>query len=272
MLIDGGDLLSPVKKYPNSYAELYLQSFNLMGYDAMNIGEGELRFGLPLVRHLDQLADFPLLGANTHATDPSWQPFMVKAIAGVRVAVIGIIAHRFPIRYAALSLAPESPVAKELIERLRGQADMIVVAAHMNDNQARDLIQSVAGIDLLLLGHIKKDIPGEMINDTLLVSPGKKGENVNVVDVDYDLQKRAIRRLTSELYPLGNDIEKDPEIIALLGPFNEKFEAMRNAEYRQDQTKQGEIRQLVDDSLKMTPEEFFNTYDPQLIPQPKEQP
>ena len=176
MLLDGGNLISPAKKYPGLYAELYLRAFNLMGYDAMNIGPLDLRYGISMIKHLETLADFPLLSADMRSKGTVSQPFIVKDMGEVKVAVIGSIGDPSMITDAPMNLEPIATVIKELVDRLRKQADMVVLMTHMPHDQARVLIQSVGNIDLVLLGNIKQEIVGEMVGTTMMVGPGEKGE------------------------------------------------------------------------------------------------
>src|SRR5206468_2795023 len=68
-------------------------AMNTLGYDAMVVGNHEFNFGLKNLDRARSEAKFPWLSANTELVSGSGKPFaryLLKTLAGVKVAVIGV--------------------------------------------------------------------------------------------------------------------------------------------------------------------------------------
>ena len=82
-----------------------------------------------------------------------------------------------------------------------------------------------------------------------------------------------IAGMTPAIHSLSDDLTNAAEVIALIAPFNEKVEHTRNQEYRaRKMERANEIKDMVNESLKMKPQEFFKAYDSQLTPKKDLQP
>ncbi len=74
-------------------------AMNALGYDAMVVGNHEFNFGLPNLDRARADAHFPWLSANTVVATQEGKPFaryLLKTVAGVKVAVIGITTPAIP--------------------------------------------------------------------------------------------------------------------------------------------------------------------------------
>src|ERR1039458_1268123 len=122
-----------------------MRAMNLLGYDAMTLGNHEFNAGLANLARARQEAKFPWLSANTtvNATpvrggaEREFAGYIVKTVGDVKVAVIGITTPLIPLWERAENLgayrflAPIDAV-RGAVARLRKEErpDLIVVAAH----------------------------------------------------------------------------------------------------------------------------------------------
>ena len=104
LLIDCGDTIqgtplesvyqSAVEKGRKPGADPMILAMNRLGYDAMTVGNHEYNFGLKNLNAARDAAHLPWLSANTvvasSASDRPFAPYLVKTVAGIKVAVIGI--------------------------------------------------------------------------------------------------------------------------------------------------------------------------------------
>jgi 2',3'-cyclic-nucleotide 2'-phosphodiesterase / 3'-nucleotidase len=79
-----------------------MAAMNALRFDAMTLGNHELNYGLRNLEAARSHARFPWLSANTQLTSGSaakpFEPYIVKEIDGVRVAIIGITTPSIPLR------------------------------------------------------------------------------------------------------------------------------------------------------------------------------
>ena len=103
-MLDAGDLF--FKKYGSSTQEnnsknsgpkanLILESLNLMGYDAMAIGDDDLTLGKDFLSDLSKKANFPFLSSNVideASGKPLFHSTLVKEVNGFRIGMFSLLA------------------------------------------------------------------------------------------------------------------------------------------------------------------------------------
>ncbi len=180
LLLDSGDTIegSPVEALVFSGAipdrgDPIVRAMNLLGYDAMAIGNHEFNFGLERLQKSRREARFPWLSANTVGKDgkPAFAPYIVTVVAGVRVGILGLTTKNIPFweppaHVAGLEFLDTVETAKRYVPILRGKekCDAVIVLTHQGferdpatgkengssaENQAYAIATEVAGIDLL---------------------------------------------------------------------------------------------------------------------------
>ena len=243
------------------YADLFVGALNQMGYDALNLGERELFGGMDLVTRMKDMADFPLISSNVSSNDPLWKPYVIKEIDHVRVAILGILSPRFNLNNSAVSVEQPQVSLKGLMAHLNDKADIFVLLSHMGLKGTLDLIKEVPGVDIAIIGHMIKPLEGKRVGKTLVISPGNKGERVGVIHVAWDTQKKKIVKMDHNIYPLGDDIESDNDILELVREFNLKVDKLRAVEFKRKKKEQdAQVKALIERSKNMKPEEFIKFY------------
>lgn len=96
LLLDAGNLLGGDGSDAaiRFKAQTSIAVMNLMGYDALNLGAGELTLGRSFLERQHGAASFPFLSANLADPVPGEQPFAAYAIkkAGhLRVGIVGLV-------------------------------------------------------------------------------------------------------------------------------------------------------------------------------------
>lgn len=170
LLFDCGDFSQGTPYYNMFRGELEVKMMNLMGYDAMTIGNHEFDFGLENMARLFRMAYFPVVCANYEVAGTPLEglvkPYVVLERQGVRVGVFGLsprveglvqadkcqgIVYRDPI-----------PVAREMVRLLRKEekCDVVICLSHLGlygsglgDAGDEVLAAQTEGIDLILGGH-----------------------------------------------------------------------------------------------------------------------
>lgn len=220
-----------------------MRVMNHLGYDAMVLGNHEFNFGLKVLDRARADARFPWLSANTETLPGSgrkpFQAYIVKTVAGVKLAVIGITTPAIPQwekpeNYAGLRFLPGKEAAARAVARLRSseRPDLIIAAVHAGlsgdarENMTRQIAEQVAGIDAIVYGHSHQQAEEKRIGDVLLMQP--KNWGISLGRIDFELERAGPRwkviRKSSRLLPVTSKTEADPEVLRLARPYHEVTE------------------------------------------------
>ena len=116
-----------------------IRAMNLVGYDAMAVGNHEFDFGLERLEASRRQAAFPWLSANALGPDgePAFPPYSVREVAGVRVGILGVVTPHVdrwesPGRLGGLRFGDSVAAARRWVPVLKGRerCDLVVVIAH----------------------------------------------------------------------------------------------------------------------------------------------
>ena len=178
-LIDGGDelqgsiLTDDVASKEPEAPHPAIAAMNMMGYDAMTLGNHEFDWGVPAMLQMLSTAEFPILCENIRTGDGELLTGIGWTIierGGVRLAVIGVDTPMIPIIEAGeegvddLLYEPASNAVRRAIEEIGDRADIIMVSAHMGmeaqydeDNgtdSARKILEDNPEVDVLQVAHM----------------------------------------------------------------------------------------------------------------------
>ena len=187
-----------------------IRAMNLVGYDAMAVGNHEFDFGRARLEQSARQARFPFLSANTLGEDgePVFPPYVVKQVGGVRVGLLGLVTPRVanwesPSRIEGLHFGDSVEAARRWVPVLRGRerCALVVVLAHESferdprtgaerrgagENQAWAVATRVPGIDLLLSGHEHAVVAPQKLQGVWVSQPGRYGNTVTRFDVTFE--------------------------------------------------------------------------------------
>lgn len=189
LLVAAGDMIQG-----NNWANFFqggsvIDLMNLMRFDAMSAGNHEFDYGPEILKKRIREANFPVLGANVRGMEDFLQPYVIRDIEGVRIALIGIITEDTPVttnpkNVAGLTFASPAAILPALINKLRKEADVIVVLSHIGFNADRLLAATVGDIDIIIGGHshTRVDKP-VLIGKTVVVQDYEHGKTLGVLDL-----------------------------------------------------------------------------------------
>src|SRR5882762_938504 len=216
LLLDSGDTIqgTPLEYYHNKKnnqpPDPMMLGMNALHYDAMAVGNHEFNFGLPVLEKARSEAEFPWLSANSYdkgTNQTHYKPYIIKEVAGVRIAVLGLTTPGIPNwenapNYAGLEFREPVSAAKKWVPVLRGKerADVVVIAMHMgleqdlrtgeinpgqvtNENRAIAIAKQVPGVDLIFMGHTHVPVSSLVINGVQLIQANFWGRHLARVDL-----------------------------------------------------------------------------------------
>jgi 2',3'-cyclic-nucleotide 2'-phosphodiesterase/3'-nucleotidase len=239
----------------NTPPDPMMLAMNAIGVDAMAVGNHEYNFGLAVLEKARREAKFPWLSANTYDTatgQPHYAPYIIKAMQGVRVGVLGLTTPGIPSwddpkNYAGLEFREPLAEAKRWVARLRTEehADLVIVAMHMgleedlatgavhpgqvpNENQALAIARQLDGVDVIVMGHTHRDVPAVVVHTTLLTQASAWGRHLARADVymekDAKGQWRTAAKSARTIAVTGTT-PVDPEIAKLAEPYDRETRA-----------------------------------------------
>ena len=176
-----------------------------IGYDAVTLGNNEgLTYTYEQLNDYYQILSIPVVCANIRPCGqrrrPEWLlPSMILRKAGMNIGLIGLTAP-FEAYYQLLGWHADDPIAAadREVQRLRGQADMIVVLSHLGLSQDELLASRVAGIDLILGAHTHHLLEKPLhVGRTAISAAGKFGRYMGELQLRKpdDRQDDAERRI-----------------------------------------------------------------------------
>ena len=231
-------------------------AMNALGYDAMVAGNHDFNFGLKNQMASRRLARFPWISANTK-TEPGaavspFAPWVVKTVAGVKVAIIGITTPGIPMweppeHYKGYRFTDGRAAAEEAVATLKASEhpDIILVAAHAglgpesakgpapetSENMVEAIATHVAGIDAMVFGHTHQSLPGKRIGGVLLMQPKNWGMSLGRMDFKLSREGTGAWKVTgkdSHLIPVAASTPPDPRILDIARPYHELAERYLN--------------------------------------------
>ena len=191
LFLAGGDLMQGSNLSNLNLGRPVIEALNLMGLDASAVGNHELDFGLDVLRARAVEARFPFLAANIKGSD-IWSASVVRQVGPVRVALFGLTTTETPVathprNVAGLTFLQPDEVAKEMVAKLRSEADIVVLLSHLGFDEEEKLAAAVPGIDVIVGGHSHTRIETPVrVGDTLVLQAYEKGKCLGRLDLKLD--------------------------------------------------------------------------------------
>ncbi|MCL5958311.1 MAG: hypothetical protein M1358_03165 [Chloroflexi bacterium] len=241
LLLDSGDAFFGETVADNSQGRVMVDAMNVLGYDAMTLGEQDLSQGLQALANRQGEARFPILSANVSVPgllEPKFKPYVILDMKGRRVAIIGLttLDARYAPAEVVRQLKIEDPfeAAQRCVQEVRQQTNVVIVLSHLGLYTDKELARRVPGITLIVGGHTSdltrppiamKD--GKQIEapeseqhpvDTLIVQGGKEGQNLGTLQMQID-DNGKITGFQGRVMPLTKSFADDPQMEQLLQPY-----------------------------------------------------
>lgn len=194
LLLSGGDVNTGVPESDLQDAEPDFKGMNLVGYDAMTLGNHEFDNPLEVLRMQEKWAKFPFLSANIYDTQSGkrlFKPYQIFDKQGVKIAVMGLTTDDTvrignPANFPGVEFRVPALEAKKVVEELRAneQPDIIIAATHMghydNGEHGSNASGDVEMARSLPAGYLDMIVGGHS-QDPVCMS----AENKNYKQADY---------------------------------------------------------------------------------------
>ena len=271
LLLDGGDTWQGSATSLWTNAQDMVDACKLLGVDVMT-GHWEFTYGMQRVKEIVEKdfagkVDFVAQNVKTNDFgDPVFKPYVIRAINGVPVAIIGqafpytpIANPRHMVADWAFGIQDENMQA--MVDEARGKgAQLVVVISHNGMDVDLKMASRVRGIDAIFGGHTHDGVPmavpvSNAGGTTLVTNAGSNSKFLGVMDFDVkggklvDYRYRLLPVFANQLKP---DAEMDALITKVRAPYldklNEKLAVTDGLLYRRGNFN-GSWDQLLCDAL-----------------------
>jgi hypothetical protein len=264
-----GDFYGTADVFNEAKSHFVARMMEVLGYDAIGIGEMDLNFGLSALVKDARDYHLPVVCANLIARGDSlrvrrggpadkdadrmgtaFPPYVIVERGGTRFGFLGLLspatravrgAAETPKKVESLTYVIDDPLtaAKSMVPKVRAACDIMVVLAHMSQEEATALAQAVPGIDFVVLGHDAQGQPlGEpvMVGETALVRATYQGMHIGELGVMLGARGK-MESYRNRIYPLLASFPDDPEMAKMLDEFDAQNRESQKELYAREQLK-----------------------------------
>jgi 2',3'-cyclic-nucleotide 2'-phosphodiesterase/3'-nucleotidase len=290
ILIDVGDVYQGIDVSLRSKGALMIDLLNHLQYDAWVIGNHEFDWGIECFEHALQQSNMPVLAANmlmerklpgefpdTKHPFARIQPFILKEVAGIKLAIIGVTTPGmqfwlWPEFTRGLDFRhPVEPVRRAIMTAKSRGADAIVVTGHMGlknrtggddfANTVMALTSEFPEIVVYIAGHTHQDIPSRLTNGVLFTQADHFGIHAGRVNLLFDRNSKKLLRREAICELMDNRFAFDSTIIsraksqlaeseaALSEPIGDLAETLRG---RSDPGRPSDVEMLIGAAIMET--------------------
>ena len=221
LILSAGDLNTGIPESDMLDAEPDIIAMNMIGYDAMTLGNHEFDKSREILMKQQELAEFPFLSANVVKKDsgePLVEAYVIKEYNGLKVAIFGLTLERTPTvtmpeNTADIVFENVVEVAKELVPTLREEADIVIALTHIglyseDSNHYEDgdiyLASQVPGIDVIVGGHTHTKLTEpKVVNGTVIVQAGAYSEYMGKLELTVDTEADKVTESKYELVSIN---------------------------------------------------------------------
>jgi 2',3'-cyclic-nucleotide 2'-phosphodiesterase (5'-nucleotidase family) len=166
--------------------QLIIEAFNLMGCDAVGIGEDDLRLGTKAFAKVKKTADFPFVSANVfkkygrRVSDP----YVIKNAGGLRWGIFSLMSVKPSLKAQNRNWKVSDPMSagSQVVEELQGKADIIILLAAMSLRELRAFLPQVPGITIAVAGNNPSGLRRPLqVGQTIVVSSNAYGRYLGVL-------------------------------------------------------------------------------------------
>ena len=260
-------------------ADLGLQAMDQMGYAAMNLGVIDFSLGIDFLKKVTSQTTIPLVTSNLVYKEsglPFGKKYVIASTGDVKVGILGIMpADTFEnlptvlTRDALEIIAPEKTL-KDLIPQVKNEADIIVLLSQCGLKATNLLIDNLDGIDLAIIGDVKKgelagkkgpcgggsdgEEPLRADKKALIMLVGRQGESLGSVLFTIDAAGQVIQR-QGKMIPVDKSVAPDVQIAGITG--DDIYKKIMQEKKMRKEKRRMKIAREMKELRKLTPEEYI---------------
>jgi 2',3'-cyclic-nucleotide 2'-phosphodiesterase (5'-nucleotidase family) len=230
LLVDLGDNFKGSTRQGKLKAQTMMKALARMNYDAITLGDKDLLYGNGF---FNSIQNIPWVAANLQLEGHTLPPSRTKVLAnGLKVFVTAVADPELFYASSDSNVKLSDPLAalQQQIDNARKSEspDLVVVLTHMPRDKGMKFLE-VAGIDVVINGHIEKDtdlidmIPVQRAGK-IFVQPGPLGQKMGELRVR--VHPDGNKTYQQKMARLGSKAPMDPEMTQLYEAYNAEVEEL----------------------------------------------
>ncbi len=246
ILVDGGDQFQGTLFYTYYKGALAAEMMNLLGYDAMTVGNHEFDDGPEVLASFMSAINFPILMSNADVTaEPLLAGKLAKSTViergGAKLGLIGLTPQDTDeLASPGPGVVFGDPIAavQAEVDRLSAEGiDKIIVLSHSGYGLDQQIAAQTTGVDVIVGGHSNSLLSNSndradgpyptMVGDTAIVQAYAYGKYLGELNVLFDDAGKVIKA-EGEPVLIDAAVPEDPATLARIAEAAAPLEAIRN--------------------------------------------
>ena len=262
ILLNAGDLVQGTPVSTLFHGLPVYEIANLFGYSAATLGNHEFDYGWLQARKFVAIAKYPIVSSNLVDAKGELftpKPYTILKVNHLRVAVIGGITDDLPTLTNPKVMGGWHPLpvvetVRKYAAELRGQADLVVVLAHINGAEEQAILDSVPDVAVSITGHIHEGLSEAKTHDgRVLVRMKCYGEDLGRLDLQVDTENRKVTGWKWKQIPVDHTkIEPAPDVLATITKWEAKVKELvdRPLAVSQRAFTEDEVKRLIERAIR----------------------
>lgn len=235
ILVDVGDTIQ------GNSSELFIKDdvlpmikgFNKIGYDFWSYGNHEFNYGVDVLKNAIDKSNAKVLNGNVFDSNQKLvadSAYEIVEFGDIKLGIIGMVTPNI-VKWDSENLKgydvkDPGEETKKIVNEIKDKVDVIVLAAHMGENNEYDVKNSgvvdianlVPEIDVILAAHEHKLVEERLVNDVLIAENKSAGQTLIQVLISLKKGSDGKYKITNKTTNVFNaaDYEPDKEILELL--------------------------------------------------------
>jgi 2',3'-cyclic-nucleotide 2'-phosphodiesterase (5'-nucleotidase family) len=233
LYLNAGDLVQGTPVSTLFHGKPVYEIANLLGFDASTLGNHEFDYGWRRVQEFARIAHFPVLSANVvdaNGKSITGQPYVIKSVGGIRVAVIGAILSDLignfvsPSEVGHWRVLPVLDTVRNYATELRDRSDLIIVLGHIHDKEeVEEILKQIPEVSVVIAGHTHVAYPNMMnVDGRVAVLVNSYADQLGRLDLQVDLPGKKLHSAEWKTIPIEAKLPPAPDVERLVNVWESK--------------------------------------------------
>lgn len=248
LVLSAGDMFQGSADSNLLYGKTVVEVMNQIGFTAMTLGNHEFDWGIGTLQLRARQAKFPFVAVNVinHADNKPFDfihPYIIVEKQGIKIAIVGMATPETayktnPKLVSNLTFSTPAATYRELLPKLRKQADVIIVLSHLGgavDQHSGELIGEAAeflaqstDVDAMITGHSHEGFAMK-VDGIPVVQARYHGRAVGKMTLIYSTASKQLLASTAELIELDPAaLTADAGVTKILHTAKSEIEPVKN--------------------------------------------